>query len=93
MSALSELTQFAVFFHQDFALGFPDMPSGARVYLRGLSPDRKVVLGREFDTFLTDHRSAKALRNSWIRLGAGYAPRGDALLKQMQQVAALLQPA
>jgi hypothetical protein len=72
----SELQQFAQWFHQDFSLMATDMPSGARLYLEAMPSERQEVLAKELAAFLDEHRSPKAIRIGWIRLGAGYAPRG-----------------
>ena len=87
---MSELEQFALFFHQDFSLMAADMVAGARMYVSDLPPERQSVLASEFSAFLEEHRSARALRNGWVRLGAGYAPPGNTLMAEMQEIADLL---
>ena len=89
-SLMSELEQVALFFHQDFSLIASDMVAGARMYVGDLPPKRRSALASEFSDFLEEHRSANELRNGWIRLGAGYAPRGKILVAKMQEIADLL---
>jgi hypothetical protein len=69
---LSELQQFASWFHQDWKLLFPDFYTGTEMYLKGLSSDRQATLKRELHDFLDKNKNAseKVLFKSWLDLGA-----------------------
>ncbi len=69
---LTELEQFASWFHQDWHLFFPDFHQGAAMYVVSLSAARRAALRRELAAFLEEHAgsSSKAILNRWRKLGA-----------------------
>lgn len=73
----SELAHFAQYFHQDFGFQFSDPSCGIDVYIRQLSPVRKVVLQAELEQLLArwPGRDGRALHNAWLRLGAQWSPQ------------------
>jgi hypothetical protein len=72
----SELEAFASFFHQDFAMEYPDIRSGVVHYLTQLDAPERAALRNELETFLLDHQgdAPEALRQAWFDLGADYWP-------------------
>jgi len=68
----SELQEFAMSFHQDWDLVFPDFLEGAAMLLKGLSPERRALLRSQFDQFLRENENASSeeLKKKWFGLGA-----------------------
>jgi hypothetical protein len=73
----SALERFARWFHQDFALQFASHCEGADVYVGGISADERAELAAALRTLLAEFPGDKGhgLRNAFLRLGAGSAPR------------------
>ncbi len=68
----SPLQRFAGWFHQDWALLFPDFFEGTRMYVSQLSPMERSQLRAELMMFL-EREGAKEeseIRNAWFQLGA-----------------------
>lgn len=59
-------------FYQDWDLVFPNFLEGAAMYLKGLSPERRALLGSQLDQFLreNDNASPEELKKKWFGLGA-----------------------
>jgi CdiI immunity protein len=67
----SALQQFALWFHQDFHVQFPDIESGVVAYFRCLTTAQRQVLRKELAAFLSTHEadSDGILRRAWMKLG------------------------
>jgi len=73
---LSELEQFALLFHQDFALESTDFHEAARQRISELSLEQRTNLRAQMGAFVSDHEGDLAqLRQDWLEMGAGYWPR------------------
>lgn len=68
----SELSRFAVWFHQDWKLLFPDFFSGYQMYVANLSQDRQAALRAELENFLNQNAGMpeQDLKRAWLALGA-----------------------
>jgi len=73
------LEGLASWFHQDWKLIYPDIPTAARDYLQGRSATERESLRRELKMFLEAKtgRSSEQIRSAWIALGAQSWPRGE----------------
>ena len=86
----SELEQFAMWFHQDWGVLFPDFETAAHAYLRQLSTQRRATLRAELAAFLDEHAGATrgGLLRWWLKLGAQGGPTNlkDSLRLIVEQI-------
>jgi hypothetical protein len=68
----STLAEFASSFHQDFALIGVDPHEWGNEFIKRLSSAQRSALRDELREFLAAYpgKSAKGVRNAWVRLGA-----------------------
>jgi hypothetical protein len=68
----TELERFALWFHQDWELMYPDFYEGARMYFSQLSGEKKHALRKELSDFIASNagRRSKSLKRAWFKLGA-----------------------
>lgn len=68
----NELQKFALQFHQDWDLVFPDFLQGTAMYLQRIPPTRRMQLKIELGQFMMENENASAadLRSRWVKLGA-----------------------
>jgi hypothetical protein len=71
------LERFARWFHQDFAVQFASHRDGADAYVAGISAGERAELAAALRALLAEFPGGKGhgLRNAFLRLGAGSAPR------------------
>jgi len=69
---LTELQQFASWFNQDWKLLFPDFHSGALLYSKNLTQERRKALSNLLRQFLDENanKSEADLKILWLKLGA-----------------------
>ena len=76
-------------FHQDFGLeGRSFAEEAAAEYVAALEDGERIELAVELRVLLGEYpgRKDQGLRNAWIRLGAGWLPRGDELRALLEHV-------
>jgi len=68
----SELQKFAMYFHQDWKLVFPDFYTGAEMYLSSIKTEQKVLLKNQLSDFISLHRNSSPaiVKTEWLKLGA-----------------------
>jgi hypothetical protein len=73
---MTELEQFARWFHQDWGILFPSFEEAAHKYLSQLSRERRTVLRKELSRFLETHAGATrgGMKRWWLKLGAQGGP-------------------
>ena len=73
------LEGLASWFHQDWKLIYPDVPTAARAYIQTLPGSERTLLRQELESFLEANsgRTAEQVREAWIALGVGSWPRGE----------------
>ena len=68
----TELQEFAQWFHQDWRLMFPNFYMGAAMYIKQLTPERRLQLQQQLRAFLDANAGAtpRELEQQWLKLGA-----------------------
>ena len=69
---VSELEHFIAFFYNGWNQEFPDFLTAAYTYIEHLSKQQKQDLKRELIHFAESRKSSKALKKSWLKMGAGW---------------------
>ena len=84
------LQKFALWFHQDWYLQYPNFHEGARMYIEQLSSKEKVALANELEAFVTEHQSntGKGAKNAWLKLGAASWQKELEILPTLQEFVA-----
>jgi hypothetical protein len=85
------LQKFALWFHQDWYVQYPNFHEGARMYIEQLSSKEKMALASELEAFTKQHQSntGKGAKNAWLKLGAAHWQKELEILPTLKEWAAM----
>lgn len=84
----SGVRALASWFHQDWRLVYPDVPTAAGAYIGGLSDSERALLRRELAAFLDANsgKSPEQVREAWLAVGAGSWPRHESTVATLTAI-------